>query len=311
MFGLLSANSSIAQSISTYLTTNWTPIGAEAPELPGNISPFISSFEIRAHLAAGQTARALELIRRSWGWYLNHPNGTGSTVVEGYRTDGTWGYGSETGNGHDASYVSHAHGWSSGPTGALTENILGLAITGRSGETWRFAPQFGDLSYAQGGFVTDLGKFEAKWTRKGGDGGSGYEATVNTPEGTKGLLVFPGLRSGVKPNIQLGGKAVSGNSYGKRAEDNVVGLVSVEAVWRQPQHSCQRVASRYVQAPYLLAVLCVYTFMWIAHRTHPQRRSGPYPCHHQRLHPSLTRTSHRLGTCSPILYLVPATLPGI
>ena len=58
LFGVVpasSSNSSKAQSISEKLTYNWTPIGAEAPELPNNISPFISSFEIQAHLTIGQT----------------------------------------------------------------------------------------------------------------------------------------------------------------------------------------------------------------------------------------------------------------
>lgn len=58
LFGVVPAsesNSSRAQSISEKLTRNWTPIGAEAPELPNNISPFISSFEIQAHMLIGQT----------------------------------------------------------------------------------------------------------------------------------------------------------------------------------------------------------------------------------------------------------------
>ncbi|KAI4713487.1 hypothetical protein J4E89_000933 [Alternaria sp. Ai002NY15] len=49
LFDLIPPSSQTAQDISTALTKNWTPIGAEAPELPGNISPFISSFEIQAH----------------------------------------------------------------------------------------------------------------------------------------------------------------------------------------------------------------------------------------------------------------------
>ena len=40
-------SSSKAQSISSNLLKNWTPIGAVTPELPGNISPFISGFEIQ------------------------------------------------------------------------------------------------------------------------------------------------------------------------------------------------------------------------------------------------------------------------
>lgn len=92
LFGLVEAQSDTAQMISERLTDNWTPIGPSSPELEGNISPFISSFEIQAHLVAGQTDRALELIRTSWGWYLNNENGTQSTVIEGYLVNGTFGY---------------------------------------------------------------------------------------------------------------------------------------------------------------------------------------------------------------------------
>lgn len=92
LFGLVDAQSSTAQDISERLTDNWTPIGPNSPELEGNVSPFITSFEIQAHLTAGQTDRALDLIRTSWGWYLNNENGSQSTVVEGYLINGTFGY---------------------------------------------------------------------------------------------------------------------------------------------------------------------------------------------------------------------------
>lgn len=92
LFGVVDAQSGTAQAISERLTDNWTPIGPNSPELEGNVSPFITSFEIQAHLKAGQTDRALELIRTSWGWYLNNENGTQSTVIEGYLVNGTFGY---------------------------------------------------------------------------------------------------------------------------------------------------------------------------------------------------------------------------
>lgn len=213
LFGVVAADSDAAQSISARLTDNWTPIGAEAPELPGNISPFISSFEIQAHLTAGRTQRALDLVRASWGWYLNHPNGTGSTVVEGYLTDGTFGYRWSRGYDDDFSYVSHSHGWGSGPTSALTEFVLGLSVTGRVGSTWRFAPQFGDLLSAEGGFTTSLGKFQAGWTA--GEDGNSYNASVKTPEGTVGTLVLPVVEQGTVPSVSMDGKKVEARWHRK------------------------------------------------------------------------------------------------
>ena len=205
LFGIVNASSSIASSISSRLTENWSPIGAVAPELPENISPFISSFEIQAHFAIGETDRALDLIRRSWGWYANHPNGTGSTVIEGYLVNGTFGYRSSRGYGYDASYVSHAHGWSAGPTSALTEYIVGLSVTSPAGSTWTLKPQFGDVKNAEAGFVTDLGKFVAGRSKFHG----GYRVTVSTPAGTKGEISLPFIKQGKAPNVKLNGKSKS------------------------------------------------------------------------------------------------------
>lgn len=201
LFGVVDASSSTASSISSRLTENWSPIGAVAPELPENISPFISSFEIQAHLTVGETDRALDLIRRSWGWYANHPNGTGSTVIEGYLVNGTFGYRSSRGYGYDASYVSHAHGWSAGPTSVLTEYIVGLTVTSPAGSTWALRPQFGDVKNAEAGFVTDLGKFVAKRSRHT----DGYTVTVNTPSGTTGEVSLPVLEKDVIPGVQING----------------------------------------------------------------------------------------------------------
>jgi hypothetical protein len=146
-------------SISKQLTSNWISIGAVAPELPNNLIGFVQSFEVKAHLSVRQTLRGLDLIRRAWGWYLNNPYGTGSTCIEGYLADGTFGYRATTGYGGDYSYTSHAHGWSTGPTDALTSYIVGITIVQPGGSEWKLAPQFGDLRFAEAGFTTPWGGF--------------------------------------------------------------------------------------------------------------------------------------------------------
>ncbi|OJK02868.1 hypothetical protein ASPACDRAFT_1864575 [Aspergillus aculeatus ATCC 16872] len=207
LFGVV--DSERAASISEKLTENWTPIGAVAPELPENISPFISSFEIQGHFTVGQPARALELIRRSWGWYYNNENGTQSTVIEGYLQNGTFGYRSSRGYYYDTAYVSHAHGWSSGPTSALTNYIVGLTVTSPVGATWKLAPQFGDLKTAQAGFTTSLGQFQASWTKQSNE----YSLQFTVPKGTTGSLALPYLNS-KKPTITIDGKKITkGVSY--------------------------------------------------------------------------------------------------
>ena len=220
-FGLVPNSSKMATSISESLTRNWTPIGAETPELPDNISPFISSFEIQGHFTVGSTARALELIRRCWGWYLKNENGTQSTVVEGYLTNGSFGYRNYDGYEWDSSYTSHAHGWSAGPTSALTNFVLGLSVTDREGSSWRLAPQFGDLKSVEGGFTTGLGKFQADWHVQN-DGGE-YVVNWAMPKGTTGSIELPGLPSGADGIVTHNGKTKGKIKVGSRLQMRVTG----------------------------------------------------------------------------------------
>jgi len=210
-------SSAKSQSISTNLVKNWGPIGAISPELPGNISPFISSFEIAAHFTIGNADRALDLIRRSWGWYINNPNGTESTVIEGYLQNATFGYRSSRGYDYDASYVSHSHGWSSGPTSSLTTYVLGLSVLSPVGATWQLAPQFGDLTSAEGGFTTSLGKFQASWRLTK----TGYILEYNVPRGTKGQITLPSPFTGRSPRVTIDGKLVSTSAQAEIAGTGV------------------------------------------------------------------------------------------
>lgn len=190
-FGVVAAGGDEAQRISDYLASNWTPIGPHCPELKNNVSPFISSIELTTHFRAGRADRGLKLIRDAWGWYINHPNGTQSTVVEGYLVDGSWAYRGDRGYRNDPTYVSHAHGWSSGPTSAMTEYLVGLRVTKPGGQEWQLKPVLGELAGAEAGFTTALGRFSAKFAVSGGKAVVEWDA----PAGTRGYLVLPGQKS--------------------------------------------------------------------------------------------------------------------
>ncbi|KAF2738067.1 Six-hairpin glycosidase [Polyplosphaeria fusca] len=182
----LTLNSSQAESISTNLVKRWTPYGAPALEAADAISPFISGFEIQAHFLAGNVTAALDLMRLQWGFMLNDPRMTNSTFIEGY---------SSTGELHYAPYlndarISHAHGWATGPTSSLTMYVAGIHILSAGGQTWRIAPELGDLKLADAGFSTRLGFFSAK-TEMGDD--KGWTMRFQTPEGTSGEVHFPKL----------------------------------------------------------------------------------------------------------------------
>lgn len=190
-----------ALSSSVYLKTNWGPVGAVTPELPDNVVPYIESFEVKAHLAARQAKTSLDLMRLSWGWYLNNPYGTQSTCLEGYRSDGSFEY-RDPGYNKGGAYTSHSHGWSTGPTDALTTYIAGLQLTTPGGKTWVIEPQFGDLTSAQAGFTTPMGKFSSSWTLTK----SGYNVSINTPKTTSGRVLLPFPQGNRPSSVLLDGR---------------------------------------------------------------------------------------------------------
>lgn len=188
-YGVISSEDDRASRISDFLASTWTDIGPSSPELPNNVSPFISSIELNAHIHANRTDRALELTRTLWGWYLNHENGTQSTTPEGFLTNGTWGYRYNQGYANGPAYTSHAHCWSSGPTTTLTEHIVGLRVLEPAGQSWIVQPAtFTELTSAEAGFTTKLGKFSAKFVVDGCD----VTISWNTPDGTNGTVSLPG-----------------------------------------------------------------------------------------------------------------------
>ena len=205
----VTSSDSATQSISTQLTTNWGLLGAISPELPNNHVPFIQSFEIKAHFAASQPTRALDLIRRAWGWYIDNPYGTQSTCVEGYLPDGSFGYRATTGYDGDYSFTSHSHGWGTGPVAALSAYVVGLTLTGPAGSQWNLSPQFGDLTSAEGGFTTPLGTFSAGWTLIGDE----YTLWYDAPSGTVGTIDTPGTQ--VNGKLDRNARALEGRESGR------------------------------------------------------------------------------------------------
>jgi hypothetical protein len=148
---------SIRYNISHNLRARWTKYGAPDVQFPNAILPISSSYELLAHIAAENHDAAVELIELMWGYMLAGPGVTNSTLIEGYRIDGDILYPAYW----SASRVSHAHGWSTGPTTVLMQGILGIRLVSPLGKTWEIEPHLTKwLSYARGGFATNLGKFE-------------------------------------------------------------------------------------------------------------------------------------------------------
>lgn len=173
------------QSISSNLISRWGPYGAPAPEAGATISPFISGFELQAHILASNATAALDLMRLEWGFMLNDPRMTNSSFIEGYSTDGSLHYAPYTNDPR----VSHAHGWATGPTSVLTFGIAGLQIASAGGKTWKIAPGLGDLTEVEAGFVAPAGEFMVKSMV---DGKGDVEVWFQTPEGTSGSVSLVG-----------------------------------------------------------------------------------------------------------------------
>ncbi|KAK0200591.1 Six-hairpin glycosidase [Desarmillaria ectypa] len=200
----LSDNQKIA--VSEGLEKNWNDLGPVSPELPDNISPFISGFEA-THFEAGQDNRALDLLRREWGYMLYTNLSVQSTLLEGFTANGSLEYRSYRGYNYDPSFTSHSHGWSAGPTSALTFYVLGLTITSRQGATWSVNPHVnGGLPGAEGGFETALGWFGVRWALQNNQ----FFMEINTPEGTNGRVKLPRKGSVVVDEV-----AVDVDAYGE------------------------------------------------------------------------------------------------
>jgi hypothetical protein len=192
-------------SIAGYLRGNWSSIGAKTPEFNGNISPFAGSMEVYAHFTAGDDTNALNLIRSEWGYMLNSPIGTGSTFWEGYGADGTL-------SAYPGSFTSMAHGWSTGPTGALTTDVLGIAPTSPAGATYQVAPHPGDLTHVEGTLTVATGKSVHVSYDHPADGSFAMQVDSSSNSGSTGVIAVP--RFGQDHVVSVNGATVwNGSSF--------------------------------------------------------------------------------------------------
>jgi hypothetical protein len=178
------ASSSQAQSIASDLRGNWDSVGAQTPEFGDNISPFAGSMEVYAHFVAGDDTNALNLIRTEWGYMLASPLGTASTFWEGYSNTGTL-------NAYPSAYTSLAHGWSTGASGALTTEVLGIAPTSASGATYQVQPHPGDLTHAEGTLTVASGESVHVGYDHGAAGDFAMQVDSSTNAGSTGVIAVP------------------------------------------------------------------------------------------------------------------------
>lgn len=193
------------------------------------ISPFQSSWEVVARLQYYQSVQALNLIRRLWGHMLS--GDPGDTLWEKMTVDGGVApYQSANPDGSPiiedqrAGETSLAHGWSAGPTGALSAYVLGMRPAAPGWTKWLVEPQPGDLKFAQGSVGTPEGTLGARWERDAG-GRHSFRITVKAPGGTTGTVAVPLF--GAKRTIGRDGRVVwrGGHAVGGAAARRTGGYV--------------------------------------------------------------------------------------
>lgn len=175
------------RAISSALSNRWTDYGAPSPEADDAVSPFISSFELQSHFLSGNASAALALMRLQWGFMLDDPRMTNSTFIEGYQADGELHYAPYNNDPR----VSHAHGWATGPTSAMTFYIAGIHLLSDGGATWEITPDIGDLTFVDAGFSTNLGAFSSQVNASADGMITGMK--FSAPTGTTGSVRVPGV----------------------------------------------------------------------------------------------------------------------
>jgi alpha-L-rhamnosidase len=189
------------------------------------ISPFQSGWEVIARFQYYQSGVALNLIRRLWGQIVS--GDPGDTLWEKMTVDG--GVAPYQGANPDASPISEdaragetslAHGWSAGPTAALSAYVLGMRTASPGWKKWLVEPQPGDLEFAQGSVGTPHGRLGVRWERDAGDRKS-FRITVRAPRGTTGIVAIPLF--GDKHTIARDGRVVWTNGRAVNAEAHRAG----------------------------------------------------------------------------------------
>lgn len=167
------------------------------------ISPYYNFYAISAMAGAGHRRETLDWIRKYWGGMINE----GATSFwEGY--DPSWPkqdfhahLQADDGEGY---YVSLAHGWSSGPTVWLTEQILGVRPLQPGFREASIRPDLAGLQWARGAVPTPSSPIRVDYK----SGAHGFDARIDLPPGITAKTSMPVCPS--QNSIFVNGQRVSG-----------------------------------------------------------------------------------------------------
>ncbi len=181
------------------------------------ITPYYNYYVISAMARMGHRAEALDWIRQYWGGMVDE----GATSFwEGY--DPSWykddAHGSLQADNMSGYRVSLAHGWSSGVTPWLMEEVLGIHAAGAGFSTVDIRPDLIDLAWARGGEPTPHGMLSVSLKKQGQNTAIG----IDLPSETEAQVSVP-VQS---PNaeVTVNGKAAQSVS----AENGTRAIVTIK-----------------------------------------------------------------------------------
>jgi hypothetical protein len=148
------------------------------------IEPLNNTWEVMARFANGDTANALDLMRRLWGLQVD-PN-------SGFYTGTFWEFVNSQGL-PSRGFDSLAHAWGAGPTQILTESVLGVTPIDAGYAVWQVKPHPDSLAWAEGQVPVGAGSLAVRWAR---DSASQFHLQVVSPAGTSGEVWVPLLSVG-------------------------------------------------------------------------------------------------------------------
>jgi len=166
------------------------------------ISPFASAYHFRAALEVNDSETAMDLLKSLWG-PMADPKGANYTGC-------FWETLDATGAPALGRTTSLCHGWAAGPTGELSNHVLGVKPVAPGYTEWRVAPVTLDLKWARGRVPVPGGEISVAWnatrcviTR----------LEVTSPNYTTGTVILPlsqqdGYTGG---NFKVNGEVVAGN----------------------------------------------------------------------------------------------------
>jgi len=157
-------------------------------------STFYGLYMLDALSMAGMHEKALEIIHAYWGGMLDMGATTfwedfnvdwmkNSARLDEFTPKGMNDIHSTFGEYCYPGYrLSLCHGWSSGVTAWLTENVLGIKIMEAGCKILKIEPHLGSLKWVEGSFPTPLGVVRVKHTRLAN---GKIESKIDAPKGIK------------------------------------------------------------------------------------------------------------------------------